>query len=69
MSDMDKSGRPLGRGMSEPDRKRALDSFLAIERGQNGAFEVVSYARRYKDAVPRAMRRSRVAMTTALRAI
>jgi hypothetical protein len=46
MSDMDKSGRPLGRGMSEPDRKRALDSFLAIERGQNGAFEVVSYALR-----------------------
>jgi hypothetical protein len=55
--------------LSEPDRKRALDSFPAIERGQNGAFEVVSYARHYKDAVPRAMRRSRVAMTTALRAI
>jgi hypothetical protein len=54
---------------SEPDRKRALDSFPAIERGQNGAFEVVSYARHYKDAVPRATRRSRVAMTTALRAI
>ena len=30
---------------SEPDRKRALDSFTAIERGQNGAFEAVSYAR------------------------
>jgi hypothetical protein len=39
---------------SEPDRKRALDSFTAIERGQNGPFEVVSYARRYKDALKEA---------------
>ena len=40
--------------LSEPDRKRALDSFTAIERGQNGAFEVVSYARHYKDALTEA---------------
>jgi hypothetical protein len=39
---------------SEPDRKRALDSFTAVERGQNGAFEVVSYARHYKDALTEA---------------
>jgi hypothetical protein len=40
--------------LSEPDRKRALDSFTAIERGRNGAFEVVSYARHYKDALTEA---------------
>jgi hypothetical protein len=40
--------------LSEPDRKRALDSFTAIERGQNGAFEVVSYGRHYKDALTEA---------------
>jgi hypothetical protein len=39
---------------SEPDRKRALDSFTAVERGQNGAFEVVSYGRHYKDALTEA---------------
>jgi hypothetical protein len=40
--------------LSEPDRRRALDSFTAIERGRNGAFEVVSYARHYKDALTEA---------------
>src|SRR6202030_2414292 len=34
--------------LSEPDRKRALDSFTAIERGPNGAFEVISYGRHYR---------------------
>src|ERR1700691_1069806 len=37
--------------LSEPDGKRALDPFTAIERGQNGPFEVVSYGRHYKDAL------------------
>jgi hypothetical protein len=37
--------------LSEPDRKRALDSFTTIERGQNGPFEVVAYSRHYKDAL------------------
>jgi hypothetical protein len=40
--------------LSEPGRKRALDSFTTIERGQNGAFEMVSYGRRYKDALTEA---------------
>jgi hypothetical protein len=40
--------------LSQPDRKRALDSFTAIERGQNGRFEVVSYGRHYKDALTEA---------------
>jgi hypothetical protein len=40
--------------LSEPDRKRALNSFTAIERGQNGPFQVVSYGRRYKDALTEA---------------
>jgi hypothetical protein len=31
---------------SEPERKRALDSFTAIERGQNGAFEVMEREQR-----------------------
>ncbi len=35
--------------LSEPHRKRALDSFTIIERGQNGQFEVVPYTRHYKD--------------------
>jgi len=37
--------------LSEPDRKRVLDSFTVIERGQNGQFEVVPYARHYKDGL------------------
>jgi hypothetical protein len=37
--------------LSEPDRKRALDSFTAIERGQNGPFKVVAYGRHYKDGL------------------
>jgi hypothetical protein len=40
--------------LSEPDRKRAVNSFTAIERGQNGPFEVVAYGRRYKDALTEA---------------
>ena len=40
--------------LSEPERERALDSFTAIERGQNERFEVVSYGRRYKDALTEA---------------
>ena len=37
--------------LSEPNRKRALDPFTVIERGQNGPFEVVAYARHYTDAL------------------
>lgn len=37
--------------LSEPERKRALDSFTAIERGRNSAFEIVPYGRHYKDAL------------------
>src|SRR3981081_4442339 len=33
--------------LSEPDRKRALDSFTAIERGQSGPFQVAPYVRQY----------------------
>jgi hypothetical protein len=40
--------------LSEPDRKRALDPFTVIERGQNGPFEVVSYARHYKEGLTEA---------------
>ena len=40
--------------LSQPDRKRALDSFTAIERGQNGPFEMVSYGRHYKNALTEA---------------
>lgn len=49
--------------LSEPDRKRALNSFTAIERGQNGPFEVVSYARHYKDALTEAAGALREAAT------
>ncbi|MBV8742932.1 MAG: hypothetical protein JOZ12_14180, partial [Sinobacteraceae bacterium] len=35
--------------LSRPDRKRALDSFTVIDRGQGGVFDVVPYARHYKD--------------------
>jgi hypothetical protein len=49
--------------LSEPARKRALDSFTAIERGQNGPFEVVSYARHYKDALTEAAGALREAAT------
>ena len=48
---------------SEPDRKRALDSFRVIERGQNGRFEVVSYGRHYKDALTEAAGALREAAT------
>jgi hypothetical protein len=34
-----------------PDRKRALDPFTVIERGQNGQFDVVPYADHYKDGL------------------
>jgi hypothetical protein len=49
--------------LSEPDRKRALDSFTVIERGQNGPFEVVSYGRHYKDALTEAAGALREAAT------
>jgi hypothetical protein len=49
--------------LSEPDSKRALDSFTAIERGQNGPFEVVAYGRHYKDALTRAAGALREAAT------
>jgi hypothetical protein len=37
--------------LSEAERKWALDSFTVIERGQNGQFEVLPYARHYKDGL------------------
>jgi hypothetical protein len=40
--------------LSELERKRALDWFTAIERGQNSAFEIVSYSRHYRDALAEA---------------
>jgi hypothetical protein len=49
--------------LSEPDRKRALDAFAAIERGQNGPFEVVAYGRHYKDALTEAADALREAAT------
>ena len=49
--------------LSEPDRKRALDSFTTIERGQNGPFEVVSYDRHYNDALTEAAGALREAAT------
>jgi hypothetical protein len=49
--------------LSEPDRKRALNSFTVIEGGQNRPFEVVSYARHYKDALTEAAGALREAAT------
>ena len=49
--------------LPEPDRMRALDSFTTIERGQNGPFEVVSYARHYKDGLTEAAGALREAAT------
>jgi hypothetical protein len=49
--------------LSEPDRKRALDSFTVIERGHNAPFEVVSYGRHYKDALTEAAGALREAAT------
>src|SRR3984957_3372095 len=49
--------------LSEPDRRRALNSFTAIERGQAGSFEAVSYGRRYKDALTEAAGALREAAT------
>jgi hypothetical protein len=49
--------------LSEPDRKRALDSFTAIEPGQNGPFQVISYSRHYKDALTQAAGALREAAT------
>jgi hypothetical protein len=37
--------------LSAPERKRALDSFTVIERGQNSQFAVVPYARHYSDGL------------------
>jgi len=47
--------------LSDPDRKRALDPFTVIERGENGQFEVVPYARHYKDGLTEAARALREA--------
>jgi hypothetical protein len=49
--------------LSETDRKRALNSFTAIERGQNGPFQVVSYGRRYNEALTEAAGALREAAT------
>ena len=49
--------------LSEPDRKRALDSFTVIERGQNAPFEAVPYGRHYKDALTEAAASLREAAT------
>jgi len=49
--------------LSEPDRKRAVNPFTAIEHGQSGSFEVVSYARHYKDGLSEAARALREAAT------
>src|SRR5882757_1250045 len=49
--------------LSEPDRKRALDSFTCIERGQSGPFEVVAYGRHYRDALTEAAGALREAAT------
>lgn len=40
--------------LPEPDRKRALDGFTVIERGQDGQFQVVPYNRHYREALTRA---------------
>jgi hypothetical protein len=37
--------------LSEPDRLRALDSFTAIERGQDGQFDAVPYSRHYQEGL------------------
>src|ERR1700722_6085816 len=37
--------------LAKPDRKRGLDPFTTIERGQNAPFEVVTYGRHYRDAL------------------
>jgi hypothetical protein len=49
--------------LSEPDRKRALDSFTSIERAQSGPFEVVSYGCHYQDALTEAAGALREAAT------
>jgi hypothetical protein len=49
--------------LSESDRKRALDSFTCIERGQNRPFEVVAYGRHYKEGVTEAAGALREAAT------
>ena len=51
------------RTLSQPDRKRALNSFTAIEAGRNGSFEVVSYGRHYKDGLTEAAGALREAAT------
>ena len=48
---------------SEAGRKRALDSFTVIERGQNAPFEVVAYGRHYKDTLTEAASDLREAAT------
>jgi hypothetical protein len=49
--------------LPEPARKQALASFTAIEGGQNGPFEVVSYGRHYHDALTEAAGALRQAAT------
>lgn len=49
--------------LSEVDRKRALDPFTVIERGQGGRFEVASYSRHYKEGLTKAADALREAAT------
>ncbi len=49
--------------LSEADRKRALDSFTAIERGRNAPFEAVAYSRHYKETLMEAAGSLREAAT------
>jgi len=49
--------------LSESDRRRALDSFTTIERGQGGRFEVIPYSRHYQDGLRAAAASLREAAT------
>ena len=49
--------------LPEPDRKRALDPFTVIERGQKLAFEAVSYSHHYKEVLTEAAAALREAAT------
>ena len=49
--------------LSEANRKRALDSFTAIERGRNGSFEAVPYGLHYKAGLTEAAAELREAAT------
>jgi hypothetical protein len=51
------------RTLSEPDRKRVLDSYTAIERGRNGSFEAIPYGHHYKAGLTEAAAALREAAT------